>query len=51
MNIVVRILLYLASKWKEYIEKNKLDVYGSKIKLPKPEFYMIFTGDRKNQKE
>lgn len=51
VNIVVRILLYLASTWKEYIEENQLNVYGSKIKLPKPELYVIYTGDRKDQPE
>ncbi len=51
VNIVVRILLYLASTWKEYIEENKLNIYGGKITLPKPELYMIYTGDRKAQPE
>lgn len=51
VNIVVRLLMYLATTWKEYIEENKLNVYGGKITLPKPELYMIFTGDRKDQKE
>lgn len=51
VNIVVRILLYLASTWKEYIEKNKLNIYGSKIRLPKPELYVIYTGGRKDQPE
>ena len=45
----VRILLYLAMTWHDYIRKNKFNVYGSKkIPLPRPEFYVIYTGNRKN---
>lgn len=52
VNIVVRVLLYLASTWQEYIESNKLNVYGSKkVSLPKPELYVIYTGDRKDRPE
>ena len=48
VNIVVRVLLYLANTWKEHIESQKLNVYGSKkITLPKPELYVIYTGDKK----
>lgn len=47
-NIVVRALMYLANTWQEYIEDKKLNIYGSrKISLPKPELYVIYTGDRK----
>ena len=49
VNIAVRLLLYLANTWKEYIEEHKLNVYGGKVKLPKPELYVIYTGGRKDQ--
>ena len=49
LNILIRILLYLASSWQEYIESHKLNLYGSKqVELPKPELYVIYTGSRKN---
>lgn len=52
VNIVVRALLYLANTWQEYIESNKLNVYGSKkIELPRPELYVVYTGDRKTRPE
>ena len=51
-NIVIRALLYLANTWKEYIQKNKLNIYGSGgMVLPKPELYVIYTGERKERPE
>ena len=51
-NIVIRALLYLANTWKEYIQKNKLNIYGSGgMILPKPELYVIYTGERKERPE
>lgn len=48
VNIVVRSLMYLASTYKDYIELTKQDLYGSKvIKLPKPELYVLYTGDKR----
>ena len=47
MNIVVRAFLYLPKSWQDYIDKENMDLYGSKkVKLPKPELYVIFTGER-----
>lgn len=52
VNIIPRLLMYLANTWKEYIEEHKLNVYGSKkIELPMTELYVIYTGDRKDQPE
>lgn len=46
-NIVVRALLYLAQVWKEYFARTRADLYQSgKVKLPKPELYVIYTGER-----
>lgn len=46
-NILVRGLLYIAKTISEYIEEKDLNVYAStKIDLPEPEFYVIFTGKR-----
>lgn len=52
INILIRILLYLSMTYHEYINKNKIYVYGSKpIPIPIPEFYVIYSGDRKKNKE
>ena len=51
-NIVIRALLYLANTWKEYIQDKKLNIYGNrKIVLPKPELYVIYTGERSERPE
>ena len=51
-NIVVRCLLYLAQTYQEYFESTKQNVYGSKkLELPRPELYVIFTGNRKTRPE
>ena len=50
VNIIVRSLLYLAQTYQEYIESTEQDVYRSKkIRLPEPELYVIYTGNRKTR--
>lgn len=52
INIVVRCLLYLAQTYQEYFESTKQNVYGSKkLELPRPELYVIFTGNRETRPE
>ena len=52
INILMRILLYLSSTYYDYIIENGLNVYGSKkINIPEPEFYVIYTGSRKIDKD
>lgn len=52
MNIIVRILLYLAHIWNEHIESTRQNRYGSsKLELPRPELYVIYTGKRKDRPE
>ena len=52
MNIIIRILLYLAHIWNEHIETTNQNRYGSKrLELPRPELYMIYTGKRKSRPE
>jgi len=49
INIVLRILMYLAATYKEYVEEHKLDLYGSKaVTIPRPELYVIYTGPEKD---
>lgn len=52
VNIALRMLLYLAGTYKEYIEEQKLDLYGSHpVEIPRPELYVVYTGDRKEVPE
>ncbi len=45
VNILVRILFYLALTYQDHIEEHELNVYSSvKLDLPVPEFYVIYTG-------
>ena len=47
MNILVRVLLYLAQSYHEYFQRTSQNYYNSrKMKLPKPELYVIFTGNK-----
>ena len=51
-NIIIRILMYLMQTYSEYCTVNGLDLYSStKVKLPKPELYVIFTGEKKTHPE
>ncbi len=47
MNILVRVLLYLAQSYHEYFQRTNQNYYKSKkVKMPKPELYVIFTGSK-----
>ena len=47
MNILIRILLYLAQSYHEYFERTSQSLYKSrKVKVPKPELYVIYTGNK-----
>ena len=47
-NIALRMLLYLAGTYKEYVEEQKLDLYStSPVRIPKPELYVVYTGSRR----
>lgn len=51
-NLIIRIFLYLAHTWNEYIESTKQNRYGSKkLVVPRPELYVIYVGDRKTRPE
>lgn len=52
INILIRILLYLAMTYQNYITEHNLYVYGTKkISIPEPEFYVVYTGSRKDIKD
>ena len=46
VNIIIRILLYLAQTYNLYFTENDIDLYSSKkAEFPKPELYVIYTGE------
>ena len=51
-NILIRFIFYLADTYKKYINRMNLNIYGSKkIRLPVPELYVIYHGDREDRPE
>lgn len=47
-NMALRMLVYIANTYYEYIIKNRINIYGTKlVKLPTPEFILIYTGKKK----
>lgn len=52
MNILVRVFMYIAKSYQDYIYRTAQNIYGSKkVTLPKPEIYVIYTGSRKTRLE
>ena len=46
-NITLRMLLYLAATYKEYVKERKLDLYAGKaVSIPRPELYVVYTNRR-----
>ena len=49
LNIVLRVLLYLARTYQLYVKENEFDIYSEKkFMIPKPELYVVYLGDDKN---
>ena len=41
---------YLVNSYRRYFSENDMDLYKSKkVELPKPELYVIYTGERKTR--
>jgi hypothetical protein len=50
VNIIIRVLLYLAQTYLEYFERTKQNLYKAvKVNMPKPEIYVVYTGERGNK--
>ena len=46
-NIIIRALMYLMNTYQDYFSQHKIMLYGNgKASMPKPELYVIYTGDR-----
>jgi hypothetical protein len=51
-NIIIRFIMYLSKTWREYLKSTEQNIYKEKpVVLPKPEFYVVYTGDKKIEKE
>ncbi|MCM1184664.1 MAG: hypothetical protein NC337_14940 [Roseburia sp.] len=49
VNIIIRALMYLMQTYHDYFKRTNQNLYGSqRADMPKPELYVIYTGDRKN---
>ena len=47
-NIIVRELMYMVQTYHDYFKRTKQNLYGSKkVNMPKPELYVIYTGEKK----
>ena len=52
VNIVIRLLLYVAKTYQEYVEDRKLNLYsGTAVTVPRPELYMVYTGKKRDVPE
>lgn len=50
VNIIVRVLLYLAQTYHNYLVQTKQPLYTSKqVQIPEPELYVIYTDGRKER--
>ena len=50
MKIIIRALMYMVQTYHDYFSRTKQNWYRSKkVKIPIPEIYVIFTGDRKDR--
>ena len=50
MNIIIRALMYMVQTYHDYFNRTKQNLYKStKVKVPVPEIYVIYTGDRKTR--
>ena len=50
-NIAVRIAMYYFETVREYITENGINIYGRKVKIPKPVFYVVYTGKERHDEE
>jgi hypothetical protein len=52
VNILVRVLIYLAQSYHEYCIKTSQSLYkNKKVKIPKPELFIIYTGNQGKKPE
>lgn len=50
VNIIIRVLLYLAQTYHDYLAQTKQPLYTSKqVQIPEPELYVIYTGEQQER--
>lgn len=50
VNIIIRVLLYLAQTYHDYLARTKQPLYaGKQVQIPEPELYVIYTGERQQR--
>lgn len=51
-NILIRAIMYLMQTYNEYFKEKKVNLYGNtKVRMPRPELYVIFTGEHSHRPE
>lgn len=51
-NIIMRSLMYLMTTYQDYFRKTNQNIYKkAKVTFPKPELYVVFTGEKKEHPE
>lgn len=51
-NIIMRCLMYLMTTYQDYFRKTNQNIYKkAKVTFPKPELYVVFTGEKKEHPE
>lgn len=51
-NIIIRSLMYLMTTYQDYFRKTNQNIYKkAKVTFPKPELYVVFTGEKKEHPE
>lgn len=51
-NIIMRSLMYLMTTYQDYFRKTQQNIYKkAKVTFPKPELYVVFTGERQEHPE
>lgn len=49
VNIIIRVFLYLAQTYHDYLTKTRQPLYsGKQVQIPEPELYVIYTGERQD---
>jgi hypothetical protein len=50
LNIIIRVLMYLAQTYYEYFQRTNQNLYRTaKVTMPKPEIYVVYTGEKGNK--
>ena len=52
INVLIRMLEYITQSYREYFDRTRQSLYKSKpVRMPKPELYIIYIGERGNKSD